>query len=96
MLFDACCHKDGTVCSLYFRWKNVAACARGAKLGKARVLFVGTALHVSFFYDLVSRTAIRVARQVGGWKGTMDTHDLIEQTHKCYRAAKKQAVKQEM
>lgn len=29
--------------------------------------------------------------QVGGWKGTADTHDLIEQTHKTYLASKKKA-----
>lgn len=27
--------------------------------------------------------------QVGGWKGTADTHNLIEQTHKTFKAAKK-------
>ncbi|CAN0380641.1 unnamed protein product, partial [Scytosiphon promiscuus] len=27
--------------------------------------------------------------QVGGWKGTIDTHELIEQTHKTYLAGKR-------
>lgn len=27
--------------------------------------------------------------QVGGWKGTTDTHELIEQTHKRYIAGKR-------
>lgn len=32
--------------------------------------------------------------QVGGWKGTTDTHELIEQTHKRYLAGKKTKVEQ--
>lgn len=29
-------------------------------------------------------------QKVGGWKGTQDTHDLIELTHNTYLAAKKE------